>query len=148
MEKGRSRGGAVTVPADSSGVRALLKTLKLGGNIMILPDQVPGKGDGVWADFFGRPAYTMTLLPRLAESTGAKVVFFFAERLAKGMGYHVHFIPMETLFDNDKEKASQQTNEMVEKLIRMAPTQYLWSYNRYKHPAGAPLPPLYPEEGS
>jgi len=144
MQQGRVRAGGTTAAADASGVRALLKTLKSGGNIIILPDQVPAPGqggDGVWADFFGRPAYTMTLLPRLALSTDATVLFFFAERLPKGAGYHVHIEPMTEAYSRDKQIAARQTNAMVEKLVAMAPAQYLWGYNRYKHPAGAPPAP-------
>ena len=141
MQAGRIRGGGSTASADASGVRALLKTLKTGGNIIMLPDQVPGHGDGVWADFFGRPAYTMTLLPRLAEATGAVVLFFFAERLPDGQGYHVRIEAMREPFSPEKNIAARQLNAMVETLINRAPSQYLWGYNRYKHPAGAPLPP-------
>jgi len=144
MQQGRIRGEGSTAAADAGGVRVLLKTLKSGGNIIILPDQVPAPGqggDGVWADFFGRPAYTMTLLPRLAQSAHATVLFFFAERLPHGAGYHVHIEPMHDEYSGDKHTAAQQTNAMVERLIAMAPAQYLWGYNRYKHPAGAPLPP-------
>ena len=147
MQQGRVRGGGSTAAADASGVKTLLKTLKSGGNIIILPDQVPAPeegGDGVWADFFGRPAYTMTLLPRLAKSADAAVLFFFAERLPGGAGYKVHIQPMAEDFSTDKLAAAQQTNAMVERLIAMAPSQYLWGYNRYKHPAGAPLPPSSP----
>jgi len=144
MEAGRDRGGISTVPADASGVRALLKTLKAGGNIMILPDQVPAAdkgGAGVWAAFLGQPAYTMTLLPRLAQTSGAVVLYFFAERLPAGNGYRMHFIPMVGSYADDKLRAATQTNEMVERLIDMAPAQYLWGYNRFKRPAGAPAAP-------
>lgn len=140
MQQGRVRAGAETASADAGGVRALLKTLKGGGNVMVLPDQVPGTGDGVWVDFLGRPAYTMTLLPRLAASANAVVLFFFAERLAHGEGYRVHIEAMPEPFSTDRKIAARQTNSMVEKLVAMAPAQYLWGYNRYKHPAGAPLP--------
>jgi Kdo2-lipid IVA lauroyltransferase/acyltransferase len=146
MQAGRARGEGKTATAGTSGVRALLKTLKEGGNIMILPDQVPGQGDGVWVDFFGKPAYTMTLLARLQQSTHATVLFFFGERLPNGAGYHVHIEPMEQPLSASREIAARQTNEMVEKLVAMAPAQYLWGYNRYKHPAGAPLPPAAPSK--
>jgi len=144
MQAGRERGEGKTAEANAGGVRALLRTLKSGGNIIILPDQVPAAeqgGEGVWATFFGEPAYTMTLLPRLARSTGATVLFFFAERLADGAGYRVHIQPAAPAFTNDKSESATQANRAVETLIDMAPAQYLWSYNRYKHPAGAPLPP-------
>jgi KDO2-lipid IV(A) lauroyltransferase len=144
MQRGRKRGEGNTAPADASGVRVLLKTLKNGGNIIILPDQVPAPeqgGDGVWAEFFGEPAYTMTLLPRLARSADATVLFFFAERLPKGDSYRVHIMPMTEPFSAEKDTAARQTNAMVEKLVAMAPAQYLWGYNRYKQPAGAPPKP-------
>jgi Kdo2-lipid IVA lauroyltransferase/acyltransferase len=144
MQQGRVRGAANTAAAGAGGVRALLKTLKSGGNILVLPDQVPAPGqggDGAWADFFGRPAYTMTLLPRLAQSTNAAVLFFFAKRLPKGEGYHVHIEPMAAPFSADREIAARETNAMIERLIAMAPAQYLWGYNRYKQPAGAPASP-------
>ncbi len=144
MEAGRARGGATTVPANAGGVRALLKTLKANGNIMILPDQAPAAetgGEGVWANFFSRPAYTMTLLPRLAATSNAVVLFFFAERLPKGAGYRIHIVPLDQAYVVDKLIAATQTNTMIEKLIDMAPAQYLWGYNRYKQPAGALPPP-------
>ena len=144
MQHGRVRGEGNTATADAGGVRTLLKTLKNGGNVIILPDQVPAPeqgGDGVWADFLGKPAYTMTLLPRLAQSANAVVLFFFAERLPGGAGYHVHIEPMNEVFSADKHVAAHQTNAMVEQLIAMAPAQYLWGYNRYKRPAGSPPPP-------
>ena len=140
MQQGRVRAGGETASADAGGVRTLLKALKGGSNIVILPDQVPGGGDGAWVDFFGRPAYTMTLLPRLAASANAIVLFFFAERLAHGKGYRIHIEAMSEPFSSDRIIAARQTNAMVEKLVAMAPTQYLWGYNRYKHPAGAPQP--------
>jgi Kdo2-lipid IVA lauroyltransferase/acyltransferase len=144
MEAGRARGGATTAPADASGVRALLKALKQGKHIMILPDQVPAAekgGEGVWAPFLGEPAYTMTLLPRLAETSNAVVLFFFAERLQSGRGYLVHIRALPHAYAPDKTEAAAQTNAMVESLIDMAPAQYLWGYNRFKQPAGAPPPP-------
>ncbi len=143
MRAGRLSSGAHVVPGNTGGVRALLRALRQGTSTMVLPDQVPAAekgGDGVWADFFGRPAYSMTLLPRLAEATGASVLFFFAERLPHGAGYCMHIEPMNTDFSSDAIEAARQTNAMVEKLVRMAPAQYLWSYNRYKRPAGAPHP--------
>ena len=145
MESGRARGGAVTAPADASGVRALLRTLKQKGNVMILPDQVPAAergGEGVWAPFLGQPAYTMTLLPRLANTSQSAVIFFFAERLPDGRGYRMHFVPMEAPYAEEKLAAATQTNNMVKQLIDMAPAQYLWGYNRFKQPAGAPPVPV------
>lgn len=132
MLAGRSRGQARLAPADVRGVRTLFKALKRGEAIGVLPDQAPGAGEGVWADFFGRPAYTMTLASRLQQASGAAVVLTFAERLPSGAGYHLTFEALDTTqFD---ERA---LNTALEALIRRCPAQYLWSYNRYKTPAGA-----------
>ncbi len=137
MHEGRARGQTKLAAADLGGVRQLLKALKRGENIGVLPDQVPGNGEGEWAPFFGRPAYTMTLIGRLRESSGAPVIMCRCERLPKGEGYVLHFSPMS--FDADTS-ISTQVNAELEEVIRTCPGQYLWGYNRYKVPRGA-LPP-------
>ena len=146
LREGRNRGaapdGTNVAPATLAGVRMVLKHLKRGGCSLVLPDQVPGHGDGEWADFFGRPAYTMTLVGRLQQSTGAAVVFCYAERLARGAGYRLHVLPLEESLPADRQAAARRVNEMVERLVRECPQQYLWAYNRYKRPAGAPPAPM------
>jgi len=137
MHEGRARGQTKLAAADLGGVRQLLKALKRGENIGVLPDQVPGNGEGEWVPFFGRPAYTMTLIGRLMESSGAPVIMCRCERLAKGEGYVLHFAPLS--FDA-ATSVPGQLNAELEKVIRTCPEQYLWSYNRYKVPRGA-LPP-------
>ena len=137
MNAGRARADGDVAAADAGGVRKLLKTLKGGSAIIVLPDQVPSQGDGEWAPFFGRSAYTMTLLPRLTESTGAVPILCFGERLPWGRGYELHFAPWPEPFSGDRALDARIVNEAVESLVRQKPEQYLWSYNRYKTPAGA-----------
>jgi Kdo2-lipid IVA lauroyltransferase/acyltransferase len=137
MHAGRARGLVKLVPADLGGVRQLLRALKRGEPIGVLPDQVPGNGEGEWAPFFGRPAYTMTLIKRLMESSGAPVVMCYCERMPRGEGYVLHFSPLSL---DATASIPQQINAALEKVIRTCPEQYLWSYNRYKVPRGA-LPP-------
>jgi KDO2-lipid IV(A) lauroyltransferase len=137
MHEGRERGQMKLAPADLGGVRQLLKALKKGQVIGVLPDQVPGNGEGEWAPFFGRPAYTMTLIGRLVESNGAAVVMCASERLPHGDGYALHFTPLS--FDTDSS-IPRQMNAALETVIRDHPEQYLWSYNRYKVPRGAQPP--------
>lgn len=126
-------------PADLSGVRRLLKALKAGEVVAMLPDQVPGNGEGFWAPWFGRPAYTMTLAARLAE-TGATVLLFYGERLPYGAGYHVAYEPLSRRLEGDLQQRAAQINAELEALIRRHPAQYLWGYNRYKVPAGVEIP--------
>jgi len=125
--------------ADLGGVRTLMKALRRGEAVGMLPDQVPGKGEGVWAPFFGHPAYTMTLAARLAEG-GATVLLAYAERLPYGAGYHLKLRPLTAALLGTLEERVRQINQELEKLILECPEQYLWGYNRYKVPAGA-LPP-------
>lgn len=106
----------------------------------MLPDQVPGSGEGLWVPFFGRPAYTMTLAARLAD-TGATVLLAYAERLPGARGYHLKLFPLPAPLDGDLSQKTALLNQALEALIRQCPEQYLWGYNRYKRPRGAPPPP-------
>jgi KDO2-lipid IV(A) lauroyltransferase len=145
LREGRNRGaapdGTNVAPATIAGVRMVLKHLRRGGCSVVLPDQVPGLGEGEWAEFFGRPAYTMTLLGRLQEASAASLIFCFAERLPKGAGYRMHLQPLAQPLPADRHEAARGVNAQVERLVRACPSQYLWGYNRYKRPAGAPPPP-------
>ena len=140
IETGRKREKLHLAPADLSGVRSLIKALKRGEAVGLLPDQAPRVGEGVWLDWFGRPAYTMTLAARLTE-TGAATVFAWAERLPGGAGYHLRLRRPLAELTGDTVARAQQINQEIEALVRECPGQYLWGYNRYKRPAGAEPPP-------
>ena len=142
MRAGRERGQAKLARADVSGVRLLYKALKRGEAIGLLPDQVPSKGEGEWTEFFGRPAYTMTLAGRLAESSGATVLIAYSERLPRGEGYVIHVEPLPLDFT---QPVARQINAALERTIRACPAQYLWSYNRYKIPRGVTPPDINQE---
>lgn len=137
MRGGRERGLAKLATADVSGVRVLFKALKRGEAIGLLPDQVPSNGEGEWINFFSRPAYTMTLSGRLAQSSGATVVLAYAERLPQGQGYAMRIEPLSLDFE---QSVPLQINAALERVIATAPAQYLWSYNRYKIPSGVNPP--------
>ncbi len=140
MLAGRRRGQATLVPADLSGVRAQLAALKRHEAIGILPDQVATGGDGVWAPFLGRPAYTPTLAASLQRKTGAAAFFIAAERLSWGRGYHLHVFPLDETLPADKTAAAIRLNQAVEAIVRRFPAQYMWSYTRHKRP-GDVAPP-------
>ncbi len=142
LRKARNRGGLSAAPASLSGVRALLRALRRGEIVGLLPDQVPGRGEGLWAPFLGAPAYTMTLPLRLAQASGAAVVLLWAERLAYGRGWALR------LERFDGEPTPQAVNAAMERLVRGLPAQYLWGYNRYKRPPGAEAPPVPGEDAA
>ena len=137
----RQRQKLKLAPADLSGVRALIRALKRGEAAGLLPDQTPRFGEGVWAPFFGRPAFTMTLPGRLVRAGHAQLLLAYGERLSWGRGYRVVVRPFKDTLSDDLATAAAQVNHALESLIRECPAQYLWSYARYKVPAGVAPPP-------
>lgn len=135
----RQRPGLRTAPTTLAGVKQLIKALKAGEVVGLLPDQVPPDGQGVWAPFFGRDAYTMTLSARLAHAANAQVLLAWGERLSWGRGYRVHVRRYDDaswgVLSGDAVTAARQINQAMERLVRECPRQYLWSYDRYKSPA-------------
>ena len=140
MERSRNRAGLQAVPTTLAGVRQMIKALRSGQSVGLLPDQVPPEGMGLWSDFFGRPAYTMTLAARLAQQTGARVVLMWGERLSWGRGYRFHTQAMQAPLSDDLETAVQQINREMQALILSCPRQYLWGYARYKTPRAETRP--------
>ena len=134
VDTARGRANLATAPTTLAGVRQMLKALKAGEAVGLLPDQVPPQGLGLWAPFFGRPAYTMTLSTRLAQQTGAMLLLAWGERLGFGRGYRLHFRAWPGDVASDPVAAATQVNEQMERLIRECPQQYLWGYARYKQP--------------
>ncbi len=134
VERARQRPGLRTAPTTLAGVKQMLKALHAGQCVGLLPDQVPPLGLGVWAPFFGRSAYTMTLGARLARQTGATVLLAWGERLPWGQGYVVHVQPLDGELDGGVQAGAEQINQAMEALVRQAPQQYLWGYARYKEP--------------
>lgn len=134
MDGARSRPNLAAVPTNLAGVRQMLRALKAGGAVGLLPDQVPPQGLGVWVPFFGQPAYTMTLAGRLAQQTGAVPLLIWGERLPAGRGYHVRVRAFQGPLDTDPATSATQVNAQMERLVRECPGQYLWGYARYKQP--------------
>ena len=134
VDTARGRPGLATAPTTLAGVKQMLKALKAGEAVALLPDQVPPAGMGLWAPFFGRDAYTMTLSARLARQTGATVLLAWSERLPWGRGYCVHMRPLAAALDPQPAVAAAQVNACMEQLVRECPAQYLWGYARYKQP--------------
>ena len=130
----RTRPGMVMAPTNMAGVKQMIKALKKGQSVGLLPDQVPPQGLGLWVPFFGRDAYTMTLSARMAQQTGAVLVLSWGERLSWGRGYRVRFLPFAQALPADGAQAAAVINRAMEDLIRACPEQYLWGYARYKQP--------------
>jgi KDO2-lipid IV(A) lauroyltransferase len=136
-ETARARPALATAPANLAGVRLMMRALKRGETVGLLPDQVPPEGMGVWVPFFGRRAYTMTLAARLVQQTGAAVAVLWTERVERGAGYVVHAQDLPVALPaqaGDDEASALAINQSMEAVILKKPSQYLWGYNRYKNP--------------
>ena len=134
MEESRQRPGLETAPTSLAGVRKMIKALRSGRAVGMLPDQVPPEGLGVWSPFFGKEAYTMTLAARLVQQTGAVPLLCWGERLSFGRGFRLHFSPFVQTLNDDLNAAVAQINFETERVISQRPEQYLWGYGRYKTP--------------
>ena len=122
----RDTPGMRAAPASLAGLRTLLRALRNGEAVGLLPDQVPTDGEGRWAPLFGAPAFTMTLPEKLVVLTGASVVLAVGERLPAGAGWRVHLRRMH------ERPTPELLNREMEGLVLTLPDQYLWGYNRYK----------------
>ncbi|HEY1060024.1 MAG TPA: lysophospholipid acyltransferase family protein [Limnobacter sp.] len=134
IETSRARDGVGIAPTNLSGVKILLKALRRGDAVGLLPDQVPSSGEGVWAPMFGQPAYTMTLPGRLVNTTGASVILAIGYRKPFGQGFRLDLYPGPTHLSEDPVEAATQVNQAMEALILKHPEQYYWGYERYKAP--------------
>ncbi|SFC00877.1 KDO2-lipid IV(A) lauroyltransferase [Polaromonas sp. OV174] len=131
------------LPASLSGIRLMHKSLKANQAVALLTDQVPPEGLGVWAPFFGRPAYTMTLAARLALQSGATLLPVSCERLPCGRGYLLKIWPALAGLDDAQASGKPRAdllqvvtliNQAIESIVLSQPGQYLWGYARYKTP--------------
>lgn len=140
VKRMRARLGTRMAPADTRGVRMVMKALRRGEMVGILPDQEPDLSSGIHVPFFGVQALTMKLLPQLAAQTGAVVICGYAERLADAKGFDLHFMAAETAINSrNLEEAASAMNRSVETCVRALPSQYQWEYRRFStRPEGAP----------
>jgi KDO2-lipid IV(A) lauroyltransferase len=141
--RGRSASGAELARTDLAGVRRLLARLRDGGMVGILPDQEPGAGNGIFAPWFGEPAYTMVLVNRLLKRSGADLFIACSERLPAGKGYRIGLLPVaplltDAMVGDDQLAAVTALNRAVESVVLTLPEQYQWAYRRYRtRPPGA-----------
>jgi len=133
LKEKRARAGAEMVAATGQGLRRMYQLLKDGYYVALLPDQEPTGGGGQFAPFFGIEALTGVLLPRMAQRTGAPVVFAVCER-RKGGRYCVHlFKTNPSIYSEDMREALTEVNRGIEQCIGVDTSQYLWAYKRFRN---------------
>ncbi len=130
-------------PSTREGVEALYAAVREGGCAFILPDQEPSLKSGVFTPFFGIPALTSQLVPRIVEQTGCQVICGHVLRLPDAAGFRVIYSELEAGYDDpDMQVATAAINRTIEAIVNKSPAQYQWEYKRFKRrPDG--LPKIY-----
>ncbi len=134
MLNGRREANITPVPTNRKGVISLMKHLKAGGCIGILPDNVASGGDGEWVKFFGQDVYATSLAAKICQMPNTHVVI--VQNLRTKTGFSSKCIPFNPI-ENDTHAIMQELYLEIERLVREAPEQYYWSYDRFRHPNNA-----------
>lgn len=134
------------VPAETNAMRPLIKALQAGQAIGITPDQQPKFGGGEFVPFFGKPALTLSLIPKLAARSGAPVLFAYAERVPGGFDLRIEPAHAD-IAHADIIVATAAMNAQVEAIARRDMSQYQWTYKRYtrRPPESGEGNPYWPE---
>jgi KDO2-lipid IV(A) lauroyltransferase len=135
-ESYRSRFGNRSIDKRNS-IREVLKTLKAGGVVGILADLNASREEGVFVDFFGRPACTTAGVATLALRTGAAVLPGYLIWDEKAQIHRLHFEPPVETIDTGNQKEDVIANtanyaKVLESIIRRHPDQWLWIHRRWK----------------
>lgn len=127
-------------------MRLLIKALKSSHIVWYTPDQDFGRKHSVFAPFFGVPAATITTPARLAQVNDSAVMLIHFCRDGDMENYRFLITPALTNYPSgDDIVDATRINHELERLIRRAPAQYMWSHRRFKtRPAGEPH--LYEEK--
>jgi len=138
IKKSRQRFGMHLVSISNSGIKSLYRALLQGKTIAVLPDQDPGKGKGIYTPFFGIECNTMPLIAKLIKKTKPAVIMIYALRSDNGRGYEVVLNRLDDALTKPLDTLSEiqiltHVNQAIEKVVRQYPSQYQWTYKRYKY---------------
>lgn len=126
----RAHFGIETIVRGNQGAsRQILRTLRGSRGLVLLIDQ-DTKVEGVWAPFFGRPAYTPTAVWSLARRFDAVVLPAFIARRKDGR--HGLSIEPPLGIDPVAEVAVSAMNQRTEAQIRRFPEQWVWMHRRWR----------------
>jgi Kdo2-lipid IVA lauroyltransferase/acyltransferase len=122
--------------AKKKAMRQMLRTIKANGIVGLLIDQNWSWQEGVFVDFFGRPACTSDGLARLALHTESPVIPGFMVRLKSGR-YRLVFGEEVKIINTGQRKHdvlinTQNFTRIIEEMIRKYPDQWFWVHQRWK----------------
>jgi Kdo2-lipid IVA lauroyltransferase/acyltransferase len=149
----RSSGGNAVIYKQRALVQ-VLKMLRAGQAVALLLDQNVAADDGIFVDFFGRPAAATTIAAALAAKTGCAIVPSGSCLGADGR-YRLFYEPpifweAETSREREIFRITQKLALRIEQWAREWPEQWLWMHRRWKTrpPEDVPAPPLFAESVS
>jgi KDO2-lipid IV(A) lauroyltransferase len=134
----RARLGYANAMFTKNDILGCVRYLRGGGVLWYAPDQDMRGKDHVFAPFFGIPAATITATHHLARLSGAAVLPFAHRR--ERDGYVIELgMPLADFPSGDVVADTTRVNTEIERMVRAAPAQYLWTHKRFKtRPPGAP----------
>ena len=136
MLEARQRLNATLVPTDENGVRSIFKHLKQGRLTVILPDHLPKESGGIYSHFFDQNTLSTTLVSKLASKTQCNIIGLSCIRNHTS-GFNVHCGPLSSdILSRDLQTSVNSLNKELEKMINLAPEQYLWGYKRFRKVEG------------
>jgi Kdo2-lipid IVA lauroyltransferase/acyltransferase len=131
VARGRRRMGSVTLTWRNDGVKPVIKALKQGQWLYLLPDMNFGAQESVFVPFFGVQAATVPSLSRFARLSRAAVVPVQVEMTPQG--YRIHVLPAwHDMPTADSVADTALMNQRLEAMIRRIPDQYYWVHKRFK----------------
>tara|TARA_B100000609_G_scaffold166439_1_gene139443 strand:- start:397 stop:822 length:426 start_codon:yes stop_codon:yes gene_type:complete len=135
----REHDGAQCYETSLLGVRNLLKALKKNKAVCFAADQVPKRGMGEYIDFFGRDAYSTTLVQSLAVKTKAAVLYLYINSSpANFLSISIECCN-DDIYNDSKHKLL--LNNDIERIINKRPIDYSWEYKRFRRNPNPTLDP-------
>ena len=133
VKRNREHDGALCYETTMLGVRNILKALKKNEAVCFAADQVPKRGMGEYINFFGRDAYSTTLVQSLAVKTKAAVLYLYINSsLTNFLSISIECCN-NSIYDDSKHKLL--LNNDIERIINKRPIDYSWEYKRFRrHP--------------
>ncbi len=139
VKRNREHDGALCYETTMLGVRNILKALKKNEAVCFAADQVPKRGMGEYINFFGRDAYSTTLVQSLAVKTKAAVLYLYINSsLTNFLSISIECCN-NSIYDDSKHKLL--LNNDIERIINKRPIDYAWEYKRFRR---SPDPSLDP----
>lgn len=139
VKRNREHDGALCYETTMLGVRNLLKALKKNKAVCFAADQVPKRGMGEYINFFGRDAYSTTLVQSLAVKTKAVVLYVYINSsLTNFLSISIECCN-NSIYDDSKHKLL--LNNDIERIINKRPIDYSWEYKRFRRNPNPALDP-------